>query len=188
MSRRLSPPNNAADVIGTAPVRDELAGLPMFIETVTPAEAEAEIRRDFLEAPAEPAPEPARAEREPEQTQAFDGTARTEQERQDGIARIQAECLAPLLALAEARKDRAEHPGVTAKDVRAIADARGLSSLIGSQQRAWSWLPTWLGRICTQGHLTKYRIAGMVVRRMGDNGNEHVVYLHPYDFRARAAA
>ena len=109
-------------VIGDRPARDQLAGLPMFPSV---AEAEAALRRDFLAAP---------PEREAAQTGTFD--AITDRERVAGIERIQREVRDPLLAIALLRKDLPTDPGVTATDVRVLAEQRGLAHLVGTQQRA----------------------------------------------------
>ena len=163
------------DVIGTPPATD--LG-PLFAHPST-AEAEAELRKAI-----EPAPAP----RAKEVSQSF--TPPTQRDMDDAVERIKHEVREPLIALALQRKDAMEKDriGVTAKDARAIADTKGLSTLLGHQQRAWSWLSTWLGDLARSGNLVKYRINDMTVKRMGDNGNEHVVYLHPYDHRARHAA
>lgn len=176
---------NEEDVFRSRDPRDQLAGLDLF-KQLPVAEAEAELRHDFLEPEdADPAPAP----RARDETQAFDGPeAVTERERKERIERIQRAVREPLLAVALKRKDWTESPGVTAKDARQIADRLGLTPLLGHQQRAWSWLSTWLGKLATEGVLVKYKVAGMVVKRMADNGNEQVVYLHPYDHRARTAA
>lgn len=176
-----------ADIIGTKPVRDvrdQLAGLDLFAQ-VTPTEAEAEIQRDFLEP--EPGATPSPASRARDESDAFAGGL-SEREREERIARIKREVREPLLTLAHARIDRDEAPGVTATDVRAVADTKGLTTLLGTQQRAWSWIATWFGELCREGALVKYRVAGMVVKRMSANGNEQAVYLHPYDHRARHVA
>ena len=98
--------------------------------------------------------------------------------------------LTPLLDLALARKDlpHDRKPGVTAEDARRIAAEKQLSGLLGDQQRAWSWLSAWLQQVAREGQLVKYTISGITVKRMADNGNDQVVYLHPYDHRAREAA
>lgn len=136
-------------------------------------------------------PDPAPAPRAKDETGAFTTPeALTELERQARIDRIKAAVFAPLVALALLRKDLPHErgPGVTAKDARAIAAEKNLAGLLGDQQRAWSWLSAWLQELARQRHLKKYVITGMTVKRMGDNGNEHVVYLHPYDYRAKEAA
>ena len=162
---------------------DQLADLPMFAAPppVTVSEAEAELRRDFIAPP----------EREREQTAAFDAPEPlAELERQARIDRIKAAVFGPLVARALQRKDLPHEraPGVTAEDARAIAFEKHLSGLLGDQQRAWSWLSAWLQDLARQRHLVKYRISGMTVKRMANNGNDHVVYLHPYDYRAQEAA
>lgn len=143
-----------------------------------------------LFAPPAPAAEPAPAPRAVEETQVFtaDTTALSDTELQRRRERIQQALLAPLCDLAQARRNVVEGPGVTAKDARAIADRLGLSTLLGTQQRAWSWLAPWLAQLCRDGHLVKFRRHGVTMKRMGDNGNEHTIYLDPYDHRAQEAA
>jgi len=164
------------DVIGTRPPPD--LG-PLFAQQ-TPAVAEAALRQ-AIEPPA-PAP------RAQDETQSF--TPPTDRERRDAVERIKRDLREPLLELARLRKDASgtDLVGVTAQDARAIADTRGLSTLLGEQQRAWSWLSAWLGDLARSGNLVKYRVSEQTMRRMGGNGNEHVIYLHPYDHRARHAA
>jgi hypothetical protein len=168
-----------SDVIGTKPPVD--LG-PLFAQQ-SAAEAEATLQQLTH---SDPAPAP----RAKDETAAFDAPAPlTELERQARIDRVKAAIFAPLVALALTRKDLPhERAGVTAKDARAIAAEKGLSGLLGDQQRAWSWLSGWLQDLARQRHLQKYVVTGMTVKRMGDNGNEHVVYLHPYDYRAQEAA
>jgi hypothetical protein len=164
-------------IIGSPPAVD--LG-PLFAQP-TLEEATQQLRDFSGLAPADPAPAP----RAREETGVFDAPeALGERERLDRIARIKREILEPLTDLARARRNHIELPGVTAQDARSIADARGLAHLLGHEQRAWSWLAAWLGQICREGALNKYRLHGMTMKRMGDNGNEHVIYLDPYDFRA----
>lgn len=160
-------------IVGTRPRRDQTAGLGLF----DPPSVESS-------AASAPAPTP----RAIEETQAFAAAGvLTERELRDNIARIQREVQQPLCDLARLRRDREQEPGVTAEDARAIADTRGLGTLLGKEQRAWSWLSAWLGRLDREGVLTKYRLGDMVVKRMGSNGNEQVIYLDPYDTRAHRA-
>ena len=181
------------DVIGTAPTRNALAGLPMFTDlvapVVTPADAEAEIRRDFLGVDTSPAPAPAPRARE--ETAAFEpAEPLTELERQRRREQIKAAVREPLADLARRRRDASDHDtvGVTAQDARRIADQKHLTHLLGTQQRSWSWLSEWLQSLAREGALTKWRFHGIVMKRMADNGNDQVIYLDPYDQRARDVA
>lgn len=173
-------PRDAHDIIGTAPavdlgplfahpsVEDATAALQQFTRT-------------------EPAPAP----RARDESATFaTPEPLTEHERLGHIERIKRAVLGPLLDRALERKDRPheQDPGVTAEDVRQLAAARQLGGLLGDQQRAWSWLSGWLQELARERHLVKYRITGMTVKRMAVNGNDQVVYLHPYDYRAQEAA
>ena len=170
-------------VIGSKPKRDELAGLGLFAGVQTTQEqAERDITRAAQHTPAP-------AEREEQQTDAFVG-GMSDTEFNERIARIQRLVLDDLLRLALERKNLPTNrkPGVTAEDARQIARQKGLSGLLGEQQRAWSWLSAWLQTLARKGKLTKYKVAGITVKRMAENGNDQVVYLHPYDYRASGEA
>lgn len=173
------------DIIGTKPVAPPLDLGPLFTQP-TVEEATKELQQFTHTEPADPAPAP----RAREETQAFAHEAMTERQRQDRITQIQRAVLTPLLDLALLRKDlpHDRKPGVTAEDARRIAAEKQLSGLLGDQQRAWSWLSGWLQQVARDGQLVKYMISGITVKRMADNGNDQVVYLHPYDYRAREAA
>lgn len=163
-------------IIGSRPPVD----LGPLFTSASVEEAERELREDFVSPPA-PAP------RADEESDVFTGAGPVDHEA--AVEKIQRAVREPLLALALERSTLPDaEAGVTAKDARAIADRKGLTPLLGQQQRAWSWLSTWLGQLAREGALVKYRRLDMVVKRMADNGNEQVVYLHPYDHRARSAA
>ncbi len=164
------------DIIGTRPTVD--LG-PLFAHP-TPIEAETEIRRDFLE------PEPPTRARD--ENAALTGM--TNAEREEAIERIKREVREPLVTLAFERRNAVlkDDNGVTAADVRAIAERKGLAQKVGTEQRAWSWIAGWFAENAKSGQLVKYKVAGMTVKRMSDSGNENAIYLHPYDHRARGAA
>lgn len=163
---------------------DQTAGLGLFDAAAQVAEAEAQLRREFV---APPGP----AAREAEQSDVFHGTlgGMTEAERQQRIARIKAAVRQPLIDRALLRRDipSTQKPGVTAQDAREIAASKGLAHLLGDQQRAWSWLANWLQQLAREGELVRFEVEGTPIRRIADNGNDQVVYLHPYDRRAKRA-
>lgn len=173
----MRPHTDDADIIGTKPKQD--LG-PLFAHC-KPAEAERELREEFVSPPPRiPLPPVSSAtERDSDRDAIRD--------------RVWALVEPRLLARAEARRDLAESPGVTADDVRQIAAAAGLGDALGQEQRAWSWVAGRLKRLASQGLLAEYRIADdQPVRRRstrdGAHGNALVVYLDPRDHRARTAA
>lgn len=178
------------DVIGTRP-RVDLG--PLFTP-VSAAEAEAEIRRDFTapEPVPDPDPDPAPAPRAKDETHAFAGAS--EAERAEWRERIKRDVEPDLLALAlaRARSPSVPKPGVTADDVHEIANRKRLHHLLGDSQRAWSWVGIWLAKLARDGRLVKYRRSGIPMKRgsirPGAHSNLQVIYLHPYDQRARATA
>lgn len=161
------------------PPRDQTKGLGLF-DSVTAAQAERALDQTFVH----PEPPP----RARDENAALTGISNAE--REAAIERIKREVRQPLIDLALARKDALEKDriGVTAADARELAERRGLGHLVGDQQRAWSWLSPWLAELCRTQSLIKYRVHDMPMKRMSDHGNENVIYLHPYDHRARGAA
>lgn len=115
-------------------------------------------------------------------------TDRESEDRTEAIARLKRFTLDELLQRAEARLDRAESPGVTADDVVGIAKQSPFSALLGTGQRAWSWVGPWMASLAREGHLSEYVAGGQIVRRRstrpGTHGNLGIVYLHPRDRRA----
>lgn len=179
----MRPHTDDADIIGTKPKQD--LG-PLFAHC-EPAEAEAEIRRDFLE---------------PEKYEAVaDGgfVMRTDLAREMfDVDRLEARetikrIVGPrLLARAEARRDARSNPGITADDVRDLAKAVGLDHALGGEQRAWSWVAGWLKQFVKAGELVEYRVDGQLMRRAStreeSHGNPQAIYLSPRDYRAQVAA
>lgn len=170
------------DIIGTPPPLD--LG-PLFNQAPSVEEAEAEIRRDFLEREAPEAEEP------PFEKPAPRGNPfRADRlEARETIKRI----VGPrILERALARVDRRTEPGVTADDVRELAQRAGLAHALGDEQRAWSWVASWLKQLVKAGYLVEYRIDGQLMRRPSTredaHGNPQAIYLHPSDYRARAIA
>lgn len=169
-----------SDIIGTKPAPD--LG-PLFSSV---AEAERELRESFLDAPKP-------AEREREQTQAFqpaDASAIDEARE-----RIQQLVYPDVLRLALSRANAETVPGIVADDVRQLIEVRGLSLPIPSsseRQRVWSWVGPWLASLARKGHLCEYKLHGLTVKRTskrrGAHGNQQTVYLHTSDYRARSAA
>lgn len=175
-----------SDIIGTRPpARDQFAGLPLALGgNPTVAEAEAEIRRDFQEPEAPEVPEPNRTLGDP----------LTKDERDAVVRRLQAIVKPGLLALAKGRVNLPlASTGVTAADVRRIADLSPFARLLGTRLRAWSWVGPWLATLAREGELVALRVEGMTVKRRvpreeraPSHGNEHVVYAHPSDPRVAA--
>jgi hypothetical protein len=92
-----------------------------------------------------------------------------------------------ILLLAEVTKDHEHNPGVTADDVELLLEAEPKTALLGSQQRARSWIGPWLAGLAKLKLLRAYRIGGQLVKRRSRNRrrrNSHVVYLDPSDHRA----
>lgn len=135
---------------------------------------------------------PAPAPRAKDETQAFAGAGPVSDREMDARRdRIKEAVRQPLLDRAFLRKDLRDRKsaGVTAADVREIATAKGLASLVGTEQRAWSWLPTWLNELARQGDLVKWQVDGQTMKRINEaNGNDQAIYLHPYAAVLRAAA
>lgn len=172
------------DIIGTRPPRDQTAGLDLFEQRSVP-DAEAEIRRDFQHA------EPA-ADSVPSEPPAV-ATPLSPEERERAKERIKATVLPRLLTRAYLLLDVPQDPGVTADDVQEIAERMHLSHLLGREQRAWSWVGTWLPQLAREGKLVLYEIMpGQAFRRRSKrpdaHGNALTVYLHPDDHRARRVA
>jgi hypothetical protein len=169
-----------ADVIGTPPTRDETAGLDLFESAKTPAVAERELRESFVAPPRKP-PRGAAA-------RSLLALNPAEQERRANIARVQELVLDELLAVAKARIDRFESPGITADDVHAIAKRHPQAVLLGQGQRAWSWVGPWLADLALEGRLTAFVLNGNPVLRRSTrpeaHGNRQAVYLDPRDTRA----
>lgn len=170
------------DVIGARPAKAPADLGPLFAGAADVAAAEAEIRRDFVE------PEPAPAPRAKEESGNLAPVS--EKERAALRDRVKGQIRGPLLELARQRRNTSDEKriGVIAQDARQIADRKGLHGILGDEQRAWSWMAKWLDELVREGLLVKYHIAGMVVKRMNDQGNDQVIYLDPYDHRARTAA
>lgn len=161
-------------IIGSAAKRDTLAELPLFAD-LTPAEAEQEVREDFI------APPKPRGDRHP--------FLRQNPDRLEGIAAVKARVHQALLDRALERVNRTESPGVTADSVIALAKGVPQSALLGQQQRAWSWVGQWLRQLEIAGELAEYQHAdgSPVLRRStrpDSHGNLQKVYLHPTDRRA----
>lgn len=161
-----------AEIIGSRPERNQLEGLPLFPDAVPEAPAVEVVPRAQTGASA--------------QTKAPAST-RPPTDREQAIQRLKDAVLEPLLARAVARKDRFESPGVTADDVVQLAKGNHWSPLLGSGQRAWSWVGPWLASLAREDQLREYRVADQVVRRRsirpGAHGNLQIVYLHPTDHR-----
>ena len=114
--------------------------------------------------------------------------ARVGSDREDAIARLKEEVLPALLRRALARANADELPGVTADDVLQLCKGHPQSALIGTGQRAFSWVGPWLTSLARSGALVEYRLGTYVVRRRstrpGAHGNLQIVYVHPSDRRA----
>ena len=179
------------DIIGTRPTRGPVAGLPLF-ESVTPAEAAREITNDFLEPPRTPprtSASPAAGE-PPKDRHPF--LPASDDDRRAGITKIKEQVLPWLLERAAHHRDRPNMPGVTADDVAELAKPLAYCALLGSGQRAWSWVGPWLGQLERAGALVAYVRGGQVVYRRsvrpGSHGNLQAVYLDPRDARAQQGA
>lgn len=158
------------DVIGSRNDVDQTAGLDLF-ESVRADEARATL-----------------AQERPPRANVSDTVARESDDRTEAIARLKAVAFPELLERAKARLDRVEAPGVTADDVVSIAKASPFSALLGTGQRAWSWVGPWMASLAREGHLSEYLAGGQIVRRRstrpGTHGNLGIVYLDPRDRRA----
>lgn len=182
-------------IIGDRPKKTVDLG-PLFADC-KPEAAERELGGIFLRpqfktgttlASSTPAPAP----RAKDETQAFAGAGPVSDREMDARRdRIKDAVRQPLLDRAFLRKDLRDRKsaGVTAADVREIATAKGLASLVGTEQRAWSWLPTWLNELARAGDLVKWQHDGQTMKRINDaNGNDQAIYLHPYAALLRAVA
>lgn len=62
------------------------------------------------------------------------------------------------------------------------------AALLGTGQRAFSWVGPWMAQLAREGKLREFCLAGQVVRRRStrpdSHGNLQIVYLHPRDMRA----
>lgn len=110
-------------------------------------------------------------------------------DREDAIAQLKDAVLPQLVQRALARANTEEAPGVTADDVLQLCKGHPCSALIGTGQRAFSWVGPWLTSLAKAGvPLVEYRIGSHVVRRRStrphSHGNLQVVYLHTADHRA----
>lgn len=183
------------DIIGDRPKKTAapVDELPLWSGAVdcTPAEAAATLEARFVRpaaAPADPQPAP----RAKDETQAFAGdgpVSDVELERRRD--RIREAVRQPLLDRAYLRRDLRERKtaGVTAADVREIAASKGLERLVGKEQRAWSWLPTWLNQLAREGLLVKWQHDGQTMKRTCEtNGNDQAIYLDPYAAVLKAVA
>lgn len=155
------------DIIGSRPRRDETEGLGLFDSARVQAASPPPRRR---------APRSAPAAEEPS-------------DRDFAIGRLKELVLEALVERALARRDRVENPGVTADDVLQLCCAHPQSALVGSGQRAWSWVGPWLARLDREGLLAELHLTGQKVYRRStrpsSHGNLQVVYVHPTDHRAR---
>lgn len=132
------------------------------------------------------APAPPKAPRRPGRTRA---AADEPSDRDDAITTLKAKVLEALLQRARDRVNRTEEPGVTADDVFALCRQHPQSALVGSGQRAWSWVGPWLAALDRIGTLSELHLSGQKVYRRSSrpssHGNLQVVYVHPTDHRAR---
>lgn len=113
---------------------------------------------------------------------------RPRNDREDAITWLKELVFPELVDRALERIDRDEAPGVTADDVVQLCKGHPQSALLGSQQRAYSWVGPWLAKLATAGSLVEFRLSGQPVRRRSSRPNSHgnlqIVYLHPDDRRA----
>lgn len=113
-------------------------------------------------------------------------------DREQAITWLKELVFPDLIARALERVDRDEAPGITADDAVALCKARPQSALLGSAQRAFSWVGPWLAKLDRAGLLAEFRLTGQPVRRRsarpGAHGNLQIVYLHPMDRRAQQGA
>lgn len=117
---------------------------------------------------------------------------RSGSDREDAITWLKELVYPTLIELALSRVDLEESPGVTADDVWVLCKAHPQSALLGTQQRAFSWVGPWLNSLARAGSLAEFRLTGQPVRRRssrtGAHGNLQIVYLHPSDRRAAQGA
>ena len=155
------------DIIGSRPRRDETEGLGLFDSARVQAASPPPRRR---------APRTAPAAEEPS-------------DRDFAIGRLKELVLAALVERALARRDRIENPGVTADDVLQLCAGHPQSALVGSGQRAWSWVGPWLAQLAKGGALVALEHEGAPVYRRStrpdSHGNLGRVYVHPLDRRSR---
>lgn len=169
------------DIIGSRPkpkpVEQQLAGLGLFDELLTPT-VDPAVRPEHV-TPRARISEPVRS--------APSKLSEREVERLQAIERIKQLVEPPLLKAALDRKDRAEAPGVTADDVYLLAQRFPQVALLGHEQRSFSWSGPWLAEIAGRGALAPFHLQGVpVLRRSTQRGrNRQQVYLHPDDYRAK---
>ena len=183
------------DIIGSKPrpksIEEQVRGLGLFDEAMresleaadssrapTPT-VDPRVRPEHVDGPAR-IREPKRAT--PQELP----LSEREKDRLAAVERIKGLVLAPLLELAEKRKDRDEAPGVTADDVYLIAQRFPQVVLLGQEQRAFSWTGPWLAELAAAGALAPFTMNGVpVLRRSTQRGrNRQQVYLHPDNRRA----
>ena len=156
-----------SDIIGSRVRADETEGLGLFDAARAEAAAPPPRRR---------ASQVSTADEEPS-------------DRDFAIGRLKELVLEALVERALARRDRNENPGVTADDVLQLCAGHPQSALVGSGQRAWSWVGPWLARLDRDGVLAELHLTGQKVYRRStrpsSHGNLQVVYVHPTDHRAR---
>lgn len=172
-------------IAGPVALKDQTAGLGLF--ALNPTGFSGVIQSPGVVS--RPAPEPA----EPAEPDRAKGLPPTKEEREAARERIKVEVLAPLLEVARGRIGSLDRPGVTADDVRALAEMTHQGVLLGQAQRAWSWCGPWLAQLAREGWLAAYEILpGQCYQRRStrdeSHGNAQNVYLHPDDPRAPAEA
>lgn len=113
-------------------------------------------------------------------------------DREQAITWLKEIVFPDLIARALERANRDGAPGVTADDAVALCKAHPQAALLGSAQRAFSWVGPWLAKLDRAGSLAEFQLTGQPVRRRsarpGAHGNLQIVYLHPSDRRAQQVA